>query len=213
MSSQQKYLKYKSKYLDLKKLLGGTKAENNDFLLHGTNLYYIDDIKKYGLTGRYNDTIYAIIKKYTDMEEFLKFQENYVQIFISRQNNIRETDKIEVYFTRQREVANNFATGSKKFGEGLSTFLINLNTYITHLNTNKIDSESVKTDLNTIKKMLDPFRESGIILAIRKSHFSKLGDIGDIEDYEYKINFKIPSDKLYIETNDTIIGKIISLFY
>ena len=69
MSSQQKYLKYKSKYLDLKRLLGGTKEESNNFILHGTNLYYIDDIKNDGLTGKYNDTLYNIIKKYMPILE------------------------------------------------------------------------------------------------------------------------------------------------
>jgi hypothetical protein len=47
---KEKYLKYKLKYLDLQGQLGG----GPNYIYHGTNLFYIDDIIENGLTGKYN---------------------------------------------------------------------------------------------------------------------------------------------------------------
>ena len=123
MFYQQKYLKYKSKYLTLKKQVGGTKEENNNFILHGTSLFYIEDIKINGLTGIYNQKIYDIITKYWPTISYLA-QDGYVGYFIERQTRIRENiSSISLSFTGEYSIAKEYSEGARQFGEGPSRFL------------------------------------------------------------------------------------------
>jgi hypothetical protein len=130
----QKYNKYKNKYLTLKKLFGGTKEENNQYILHGTSLFYIDDIIKNGLTGQYNRDLYTIIKKYWDEPEIQAISlksDSYVSNFIARQENVKSSIKIS--FTGKIDVAREYSTGVRKFGEGPSRFLRAFNTFIINM--------------------------------------------------------------------------------
>ena len=82
-----KYLKYKNKYLSLKNHFGGTKEEGNNYLLHGTSLFYIDYIKDFGLSGLYIPEIYNKIKKFWPKIKHLS-SDPYVYWFIERQERI-----------------------------------------------------------------------------------------------------------------------------
>ena len=127
-SFYQKYLKYKNKYLTLKNQFSGTKDENNKYLLHGTNLFYIDDIIKNGLSGLYNQEIYDIIKKHWPTISYLA-RDPYVGYFIERQREIRLNDWIQLSFTGLSSVAEEYCCGARKFGEGPSRFLTTLQDY------------------------------------------------------------------------------------
>ena len=125
---KKKYYKYKSKYLTLKNQFAGTKEEGNNYLLHGTNLFYIDDIKKNGLTGLYNQEIYDTIKKHWPTISYLA-KDPYVGMFIERQEDIRSTDRVSLSFTGQSSVAEEYSSGVRQFGEGPSRFLTTLREY------------------------------------------------------------------------------------
>jgi hypothetical protein len=81
MNFEQKYLKYKEKYLQLKKLNGGNPLWKKDYYYHGTSSVFLPFIKKYGL-GRFPDELYLPIKEIY----------NY-----SRNMDFPETDKINKY--------------------------------------------------------------------------------------------------------------------
>ncbi len=204
MFYQQKYLKYKSKYLTLKKQVGGTKEENNNFILHGTSLFYIEDIKINGLTGIYNQTIYDIITKYWPTISYLA-QDGYVGMFIVRQTRIREnTSSISLSFTGESSVAKEYSEGARQFGEGPSRFLGTLKEFI---NENKEHiSEDIITDFDFL---FNASQYPGIILAIDKNDFTETQDwpIDYLDQWEHTLTFPIPRDKLYIrkDTNDYIL--------
>jgi len=64
------------------------KKENNNYLLHRTNLFYIDDIKINGLNGLYNQNIYDMIEFYWPIISHLS-RDNYVSYFLERQKEVR----------------------------------------------------------------------------------------------------------------------------
>ena len=197
MAYQQKYLKYKSKYLDLKKLLGGTKEENNNYLLHGTNLFYIDDIKKIGLNGIYNQEIYNMIEKYWPIIGSFK-SDGYVDEFLGRQRDVRSRHNISLSFTGKSSVANEYSHGARHFGEGPSRFLTTFRKYI-HENR-----EHISADIIADYDFLDNLSHyPGIILAINKDDFpgTKEWTIEDLDEWEHTLDFPIPPNKLYIRRN------------
>ena len=204
MFYQQKYLKYKSKYLTLKKQVGGTKEENNIFILHGTSLFYIEDIKINGLTGIYNQTIYDIITKYWPTISDLA-QDPYVDYFIQRQTMIREnTSHVILSFTGKYDTAKEYSDGARQFGEGPSRFLGTLKKYI------NINKEHISKDIITdFDFLFNASQYPGIILAIDKNDFTETQDwpIDYINKWEHTLTFPIPADKLYIRkgTNDYIL--------
>ena len=197
MAYQQKYLKYKSKYLDLRKLLGGTKEENNNYLLHGTNLFYIDDIKKTGLNGIYNQEIYNMIEKYWPIIHFYKL-DGYVDLFLQRQRAIRHGHNISLSFTGKSSVANEYSHGARHFGEGPSRFLTTFRKYIQE-NREHI-SPDIIADYDFLENL---FNYPGIILAINKDDFpgTKEWNIEYLDEWEHTLDFPIPADKLYIRRN------------
>ena len=203
MYHKQKYLKYKFKYIKLKNQIGGTKEENNDFILHGTNFFYIDDIKKYGLNGKYNQKIYDIIKKNWPIIRYLS-ETPYVDWFIIRQKNIRECGEINVSFTGQYSVAEEYSDGVRQFGEGPSRFLNTLKRFI-YTNKGNISEEM----MNEFKYIEEASENPGIILAINKNDFNetKYLSIDNLYQWEYTFHFPIPPDKLYIrrDKNDYIL--------
>ena len=197
MSYQEKYLKYKNKYLDLKKLLGGTKEENNNFLLHGTNLFYIDDIKKNGLNGVYNQEIYDMIQKYWPRIHHLA-RDPYVDWFLDRQRNVRIRPDISLSFTGKSSVAEEYSKGARQFGEGPSRFLTTFREYI--------DKNKEHISVDIIKDydfLYNASQHPGIILAINKDDFPETKDwiIEELDSWEYTLRFPIPADKLYIRRN------------
>ena len=196
MSYQQKYLKYKNKYLNLKKHLGGTKEENNNYLLHGTNLFYIDDIRKNGLNGIYNQKIYDIIEKYWPTIRYLS-KNHYVDMFLDRQRNVRHDNIILLSFTGSSSEAKEYSQGGRQFGEGPSHFLRTLKEYI------KMKRENITEDIITDYDFLyNASQYPGIILAINKDDFPQTQHL-HIEDLESEksLDFPIPADKFYIRRN------------
>jgi len=197
MFYREKYLKYKSKYLTLKNHFGGTKEENNNFLLHGTSLFYINDIKLHGLTGRYNQEIYDIIKKNWPKIKYLA-RDPYVQFFLDRQKNIRNSGYVYLSFTGQSSVAKEYSDGARHFGEGPSRFLRTLKEYI-YQNKEEI-TQDIKKDCDLLNKA---YQYPGIILAIDKNDFCQTRNIKieNLNEWEHSLNFPIPPDKLYIRKN------------
>ena len=194
---QQKYLKYKTEYINFNNMLGGTQEENNNYLLHGTNLFYIDDIKINGLNGIYNQKIYDMIKKYWPTISHLS-RDNYVSDFIKRQE-VRESGVIQISFTGLHRVAKEYSEGARKFGEGPSRFLTTFDKYIKE--ECKIKSPEIMEDYNFIyNASIHP----GIILAIDKNDFlvTKNYTIDDLNMWEIVLYSSIPADKLYIRIEE-----------
>jgi len=205
---------YQEKYKYYKKLLssqstlseehtqmyGGTAEENNSYLLHGTNLYYIDDIKKTGLDGKYNKKILDIIKKYWADVAYLS-RDPYVIYFLDRQENINDKGPINISFTGQAAVAKEYSEGRRKFGEGPSVFL---NLFDKYIKEQGITDESVISDFKLIDKAS---RYPGIILAINvedfkdRIEFARLNIPSDLKKWEYVLRFAIPPGKIYIRRN------------
>jgi hypothetical protein len=202
---KQKYSKYKKKYLTLKNKFGGTKEEGNNYLLHGTNLFYIDDIKKNGLSGLYNQEIYDIIKKHWPTI-FGSAKDGYVGYFIDRQENIRSTGEVNLSFTGQSRVAEEYSSGARKFGEGPSRFLTTLQEYFSQ---NKDISEDMIRDKNFLE---EAEKYPGIILAIDKNDFedTKHLPIESLDEWEHVLYFPIPADKLYIRKDENDYIKLLS---
>lgn len=184
---------------------GGTKEENNNYLLHGTNLFYIDDIKKNGLSGLYNQKIYNIIKKYWPNISYLA-EDPYVGYFIERQEEIKSTGWVSLSFTGQSRVAEEYSSGVRKFGEGPSRFLKTLRKYFSE---NKDISEDMVRDKNFLE---DVIKYPGIILAIDKNDFedTKHLSIESLDNWEHNLNFSIPADKLYIRKDKNDYIKLLS---
>ena len=202
----QKYLESKSRYLSIKKQIGGTKEENNNFILHGTNLFYIDDIKVNGITGKYNQIIYDIIKKYWNKIKYLSTGE-YVGDFIERQDIVRSSGKISLSFTGQASVAEEYTKGNRRFGEGPTRFLRTLERYISE------NKECVTEDMIKDAKFLkNAYRHPGIILAIDKNDFVDTMElpISALNEWEYSFNFQIPAINLYIRRNKNDYIKLLS---
>ncbi len=204
---EKKYLKYKKKYLNLVNQLGGTKEENNNFLLHGTNLFYIDDIIKNGLTGLYNQQIYNIIEKYWPKIRHLAL-DGYVNDFIYRQNLMYVNHTPSLSFTGQLSVAKEYSEGVRKFGEGPSRFLRTMKEYI--INSKK---EELSEDLcEAYKFLLKAYQNPGLILAIDKNDFEQTKDLSieNLDKWEHTLSFSIPNDKLYIRRGNKDYIKLLS---
>jgi hypothetical protein len=196
MNYKNKYLKYKLKYMNK---TGGTKEENNNFLLHGTNLFYIQDIKKDGLNGKYNEEIYNIILKYWGIIKNKTTVTPYIDYFIDRQKIIRvKKHYISLSFTGKLNVAEEYSIGNRKFGEGPKYFLNNFKEYI-----NKYKNEITEEMKNDFDLLYNASRNPGIILAINKNDFTKIQslDIEELDNWEHTLDFPIPADKLYIRRN------------
>jgi hypothetical protein len=191
---KEKYLKYKLKYLDLKGQLGGGK-----FIYHVTNLFYIDDIIKNGLTGKYNEDIYQIMKKH-----FNTIRKNeitpYIDSFFSRQYRVRENATyINLSFTGKLSIAKEYSTGALHFGEGPSRFYFLFNEYIyknKNIYKNKIDDDMIK-DYKTIN---NAYKHPGIILAVNTDDI----DMDFSEERIITLNNPIPPELLYIITDDEL---------
>ena len=199
------YYKYKNKYLTLKNQHGGTKEESNNYLLHGTNLFYIDDIKRNGLSGLYNEEIYNIIIKYWPVISNLA-KDSYVSYFIERQKNIRSSGQVSLSFTGQSQVAKEYSSGVRKFGEGPSRFIRTLQEYFSQ---NKDISQEMIRDKNFLE---EAEKYPGIILAIDKNDFEDTShlQIESLDMWEHVLHFPIPPDKLYIRKGENNYVKLLS---
>jgi hypothetical protein len=198
---KKKYLKYKLKYLDLQGQLGG----GPNYIYHGTNLFYIDDIIENGLTGKYNKKIYQIIEKYWPiiskwLDEHDKPKSPYVEFFLERQQKvIGNALKISLSFTGRIHVAKEYGEGIRKLGEGPTYFLMHFTQYINE-NIEKI-TDDMKKDYETIK---NASKYPQIILAINIDEFDKtqISNFGDLDQWEIMVHFSIDVKKLYIMIDD-----------
>ena len=198
---KEKYLKYKLKYLYLQGQLGG----GPNYIYHGTNLFYIDDIIENGLTGKYNKKIYQIIEKYWTiiskwLDEHDKPKSSYVGYFLNRQQKvIGDALKISLSFTGQLHVAKEYGALDRKLGEGPTHFLRHFTQYMND-NIEKI-TDDMKKDYETIN---NASKYPQIILAINIDEFDKtqISDFGDLDQWEIMVHFSIDVKKLYIMKDD-----------
>jgi hypothetical protein len=198
---KEKYLKYKFKYLYLQGQLGG----GPNYIYHGTNLFYIDDIIENGLTGKYNKKIYQIIEKYWPiiskwLDEHDKLKSSYIAYFLERQQKvIDDALKISLSFTGLLDIAKGYGAGIRKLGEGPTYFLMHFTQYMND-NIEKI-TDDMKKDYET---MNNASKYPQIILAINIDEFDKtqISDFVDLNQWEIMVHFSIDVKKLYIMKDD-----------
>ena len=192
MNYYAKYQKYKSKYLALQ----DEYTDYTEYLYHGTSMFYLDDIRKNGFTGKYNpklfdqmNTFYPIISNGVTQHKAL----SYFPGFIERQS--RPT--ISLSFTGNIEVAKQYAGGERNIGEGPTFFTALLRDYL-------IEHKEENTDLLQKMRILYDTLSKGhryppLILAIKIDQFEELtGKLIRNTEWEYKINFPIPPEKLLV---------------
>jgi hypothetical protein len=207
MNYKQKYDKYKEKNISIMNKIGGTFEDNNDYLLYGTSMFYIDDIKKRGLDGVYNKKITEIMKKY--LHKFTEITtDKYVNLFISEQEK-NFNNKPSISLTGIISVAEEHSKGPRDFEFGASRFL---ETFEDYINKNKNDiSKDEQKDFDTIH---DEFKKQhpGIILAIKKNDFEdtkniNLNELDLFSLSEIKLNVPIPPTSIYIRKgkNDYVL--------
>jgi hypothetical protein len=203
---------YQAKYEYYNNMHGGTLEENNHFLLHGTNLFYIDMIKKNGLDGKYPKELLDIIRKYWSKISYLSEESkwggysDWVGLFLGRQERIEQTGTISLSLTGQSHTAEYYGGknyGTNVLGEGPSTFLKTLDKYIEEHGKDNVDPDM----LFAYNYMKEARFYPGIILAIDIRDFKNnielsTYNISDLNMYEFKLDQKIPPEKLYIRKGD-----------
>ena len=202
---KEKYLKYKLKYLDLKGQIGG-----GQLIYHGTNLFYIDDIMTNGLTGKYNETIFNIMNTYYDTIKGSS-KTGYIDLFFNRQYNVREDPSdIALSFTGKLDIAEEYSTGARQFGEGPSRFHSLFEQYI-YNNKDKI-TDDMRKDYETIN---NAYKHPGIILAVDIDNIKDKRKLPEGSDYskQPEITLTNPIDKslLYIKIDNGLFVPLISV--
>jgi len=198
MSYQEKYIKYKNKYINLKKQLGGEPAT---ILYHGTSSYHFDSIKTNGIPGRFPEDLLQDIKILYDAG-YGKV-DPYVTWFLERQENLTK-NKLSLSLTGQLSVAEEYSSGARKGSEGLSRMLLSLG------------GKTLTPELQMIANKLSKVsRYPGIILVVKiddiKDDIERSNDFIPEDDvWELSIRFKIPPEKLYLRKNDGEIINILS---
>ena len=198
-----KYIKYKLKYLDLKKQSGG----NVEYLYHGTSFYYIKYFRNDGLQLKYPAELFKKINKYwpeiktkTSSAKALA----YVPGFIEK--NISEFEKISL--TPDLNIAKEYAGGARKIGEGPTYFTYELRDY---LDTKKTESSELLEDMRTFYNELnDALQYPSLILAIKVDEIEELKNKKITDMWETTIDFPITPDKLYIVDENGSIIKLLS---
>lgn len=198
MSYQDKYIKYKNKYINLKKQLGGEPAT---LLYHGTSSYYFESIKANGLPGKFPEDLLQDIKTLYDAG-YGKV-DPYVTWFLERQERLNKNE-ISLSLTGQLSVAEEYSNGARQGGEGLSSMVLSLH------------GKSLTPELQIIANKLSKVsRYPGIILVVKvdeiKDYMESFYEgIPEDGEWEHKIHFKIPPEKLYLRKDNGIIVNILS---
>ena len=203
------------KNINKQKNIGGAISIYENILWHGTSMYYIDDIKKNGLDGKYPDEIYNKMVLLNNEYPFLK-NATYVNWFFERQEKKRNDNRVSLSFTTQIETAMEFASGVRASGEGPIK-------YLDEINKNKLaDKNTLANELKTIIDNIHKY--PGIILAIKLSDYVNLKSSDDLInervsdlyeeyingkqlpiEYEYLVRKKIPPEIIYIYNMSTML--------
>lgn len=216
-----KYLKYKKKYLELYKQTSGNPTK---ILYHGTNLYFIDYIKQKSLSNEFPIDLYDNIKLLfnyynefkRDHPELSLNDPTYIGDALIRIENYYSSKKISLSLTGNISTAIEYSTGARKGSELITRILRNIK---------DIPHEMLDLRILEIIKRLDKIIENpGIILAIKidevKKYISENPssniDVQILEeifinkvnfndtDYEYRLEFHIPPELLYIVKDDKV---------
>jgi len=124
----EKYIKYKLKYLALKKQYGGG-GDNVEYLYHGTSFYYIDNFIKDGLQGKYPIELFNKIQEYWKIispETISRKALAYVPGFIEKNNS----NYIQISLTTKLDIAKEYSGGARVIGEGPTYFTYALGEYV-----------------------------------------------------------------------------------
>ena len=204
------------KNINKQKKIGGAISIYENILWHGTSMYYIDDIKKNGLDGKYPDEIYNKMVLLNNEYPFLK-NATYVNWFFERQEKKRNDNKVSLSFTTQIATAMEFASGVRASGEGPTK-------YLDEINKNKLaDKNTLANELKTIIDNIQKY--PGIILAIKLSDYVNLKSSDDLIneyetgkyemyingekklpiEYEWQLRKKIPPEIIYIYDMSTML--------
>lgn len=189
MNYYAKYQKYKSKYLALQ-------DEYTEYLYHGTSMFYLDDIRKNGFTGKYNPKLFDQMNKFYPIISNGVTQHkalSYFPGFIERQS----IPTISLSFTGNIKVAKQYAGSERVIGEGPTFFTSLLRDYlIEHKEENTDFLQEMRILYDTLSK---GHRYPPLILVIKIDQFVELtGEFIRKTEWEYKINFPIPPEKLLV---------------
>jgi hypothetical protein len=179
-----------------------------DILFHGTSTFYIANIKKYGLLGKFpDDDLYSKAKYVWSIisgDKSIVDNGGYIASFIHRQETFRTTGHINISFTPDILVAKEFTMG-RLLGEGMSRLF---NCMVQFRSMYEFDGFDEFYELYDILEHALKYR--GIILCIKRSDFplidSPFNPFDYVTTYETPIYEAITPDKLYIytDTNNTI---------
>ena len=188
---REKYIKYKNKYINLKKQLGGEPAT---ILYHGTSSYYFESIKANGLPGKFPEDLFKSMKTLYDVGYG---RNDYVEWFFDRQKELDEGIS-NLSLTGQLSVAEEYSNGARQGGEGLARMVLSLH------------GKSLTPELQIIANKLSKVsRYPGIILVVKVDDIKCKG-IPEDGVWEHKIHFNIPPEKLYLRKDNGIIVNILS---
>ena len=220
---EKKSIKYKYKYLKLKKeLYGSGNDDNAEYLYHGTSFYYIEHIIRNGLGG-YQIELFDDIEKYWEIiKDFTTHlgANAFVPLFIDRYKAYKKNKKdISISFTTDLLVAREFGGGVRLLGEGIKNFLHALNDFLNKelYKSNKILEDMKEDMLKLCEKLKNAIQYPGLILAIKISDFTDQLKKWLIKIpikkslYEIPIYFLIEPDKLYIIPEDIKDKNVIQL--
>ena len=206
---EKKSIKYKYKYLKLKKeLYGSDNDDNAEYLYHGTSFFYIEHIIRNGLGG-YQIELFDDIEKYWEIiKDFTTHlgANAYVPLFIDRYKAYKKNKKdISISFTTDLLVAREFGGGVRLLGEGIKNFLHALNDFLNKelYKSNKILEDMKEDMLKLCEKLKDAIQYPGLILAIK---------ISDFTDQLKKWLIKIPIKKSLYEIPILLIHSFIYTF-
>jgi len=186
-----KYIKYKLKYLSLKKQSGG----NVEYLYHGTSFFYIDYFIKDGLQGKYPDKLFNKIKEYWPYISE-KTTNGKALTYVPRFINKNISEDIQISLTTKLHIAKEYSGGERVIGEGPTYFTYALDEY---LYTKKTESNDLLDNMRIFYKILsDALQYPSLILAIKVNEIEELNEKEIEESYEFRIDFSIKPDKLYI---------------
>lgn len=189
-----KYIKYKLKYLALKKQSGG----NVEYLYHGTSFFYIDNFIKDGLQGKYPDELFNKIKEYWPYI-LEKTTNGKALIYVPRFINKNISEDIQISLTTKLHIAKEYSGGERVIGEGPTYFTYALGEY---LYTKKTESNDLLDNMRKFYITLtDALQYPSLILAIKVNEVNEIEELNEKEieeSYEFRIDFSIKPDKLYI---------------
>jgi hypothetical protein len=182
-----------------------TEREIADILYHGTSMFYINDIIIDGINGIYPEELYVKIKEYWS---FIRNnvddpRKGYVDWFLERQKEVRETGWIDIDFTGDKSVGEEYAGRARVIGEGPTVFSHMLSKYI------KLPGSKSNPNYDEMVEFAEQLehglRYPGILLAIKvdenEEELTENINVLPVKGtWSHGIHFTVSPERLYIVT-------------